>query len=102
MSSTRSPSLRRVRRERALPVIAQPLGDDVAVLDPDVEQRAVPGLGRLDVVLEYPDRFSTITESTPVSICLSPSRVSGVYEVMGGVVGSCRSTPMAFERLPLR
>jgi hypothetical protein len=47
---------RRVGRERCLPVIAQPLGHDVAVLDPDVEQRAVPGLGRLDVVLDHPDR----------------------------------------------
>jgi hypothetical protein len=46
----------RVGRERRLAVIAQPLGDEVAVLDPDLEQGAVPGLGRLDVVLDLSDR----------------------------------------------
>ena len=48
--------MRRVGHERALSMIAKSVGDHVAVLDPDVEQRAVPGLGGLDVVLDYPDR----------------------------------------------
>ena len=47
---------RRVARERRLAVVAQPRDDDVAVLDLDVEERAVPGLGRLEVVLDYADR----------------------------------------------
>jgi hypothetical protein len=40
-------------------VLAKALGDNVAVLDPDVEQRTVPGVSRLDVVLELPDRVGT-------------------------------------------
>ena len=33
---------------------SRPIGHDVAVLDPDVEERPVPGLRRLDVVFDYP------------------------------------------------
>jgi hypothetical protein len=46
----------RAGRQRRLPVVPQALGHDVAVLHPDVEQRAIPGLGRLEVVLDHPDR----------------------------------------------
>jgi hypothetical protein len=45
--------------DRRLTVLAKALGDNVAVLDPDVEQRTVPGVSRLDVVLELPDRVGT-------------------------------------------
>jgi hypothetical protein len=48
----------RAGQERRLAVTAHPLRHDVAVLHPDVEQRAVPGLGGLDVVLDHPDRVS--------------------------------------------
>ena len=46
--------LGRVRRQRLLAVLSKPIGDDVAVGDPDVEEGPVPGLGRLDVVVDYP------------------------------------------------
>ena len=36
-------------------MLAQTVSDQVAVLDPDLVQRAVPGLGRLGVVLDIAD-----------------------------------------------
>jgi hypothetical protein len=53
----------RAGRERAFPVFAQALRDDVPVLNPDVEERAVPGLGRLYVVLDDPDRVVHFAQS---------------------------------------
>jgi hypothetical protein len=63
-----------VRRERGFPVVAQPLGHDIAVLDPDVEQGAVPGLGRLDVVIDYADRVVHDPESKPAPTCPASRR----------------------------
>ena len=54
MSSTRSPDRRRIGRDGALAVLRDPAGDDVSKLQPDVEEGAVPGFRRLDVVLDYP------------------------------------------------
>ena len=44
-------------RERGLTVVAKAVDNEVAVLDPDVVQGPVPGLGGLDVVLDLTDRI---------------------------------------------
>src|SRR5215211_7644564 len=54
-----------MKLERSLAVGNQRVLDQVAVGEPDVEQRAVPHRGLLDVVLEGANRLSHGGESTP-------------------------------------